>query len=106
FDRDMARTLGLPVAALDVTLYLSIGVSVAVATRAICALPVFAFLVIPAGAALLVSQRVLTVVVLSVVGAVIAAGVGFYLSFLQSWPTGPLMVVCAAAFWPLAAVVR
>jgi zinc transport system permease protein len=106
FDRDMARTLGLPVAALDVTLYLSIGVSVAVATRAIGALPVFAFLVLPAGAALLVSQRVLTVVALSVVGAVLAAGFGFYLSFVQSWPTGPLMVVCAAAFWPLAALVR
>jgi len=106
FDRDMARTLGLPVARLDAVLHVSIGLSVAVATRAIGALPVFGFLVLPAGAALLVSERVGVVVGLSMAGAMLAAGGGFYLSFVESWPTGPLMVVCAAAFWPLAAVIR
>jgi zinc transport system permease protein len=106
FDREMAKTLGLPVTMLDLTLHLSVGVSVAVATRAIGALPVFGFLVLPAGAALLVSESVAGVLVLSVGMAVVSALVGFYVSFVESWPTGPMMVVAAAAFWPLAALVR
>jgi zinc transport system permease protein len=106
FDPEMARTLGLPVTRLDLWMHLCIGVSVAVATRAIGALPVFGFLVLPAGAALLVSESVVGVVVLSIVGALLAAAAGFYVSFLESWPTGPMMVVAAALFWPLAAFVR
>ncbi|MBX5484113.1 MAG: metal ABC transporter permease [Myxococcaceae bacterium] len=121
FDREMARTLGLPVTKLDLWLHLCIGVSVAVATRAIGALPVFGFLVLPTGAALLVSDSTKKVVALSMAGAVIAALLGFYLSFqsgipdpslpeteqaLWSLPTGPMMVVCAAAYWPVAAAWR
>jgi zinc transport system permease protein len=102
FDRETAQTLGLPVNLLDLVLYVSLGLSVTVATRAIGALPVFAFLVLPAGAALIVCSSVRGVVVLSVVGAWLAATAGFYLSVLESWPTGPMMVVCAAAYWPLA----
>lgn len=106
FDREMASAVGLPVNALDLGLHLSIGISVAVATRTVGALPVFGFLVLPAGAALLVSESVSGVLVLSIAGSMVAAGAGFYLSFVQSWPTGPLMVVCAAGYWPLAAVYR
>jgi zinc transport system permease protein len=106
FDRDTARPMGLPVTALDLILYVSIGVSVAVATRAIGALPVFGFLVLPAGAALLVSQRVRNVIILSIAGAMLAAAGGFYLSFVQSWPTGPMMVVCAALYWPFAVLIH
>jgi zinc transport system permease protein len=106
FDPEMAQAIGLPVTLLNLVLYVSIGVSVAVATRAIGALPVFGFLVLPAGAALLVSESVRGVLALSIAGAMIAAVGGFYLSFVESWPTGPLMVACAAAYWPLAALYR
>ena len=121
FDREMARTLGMPVTALDLWLHLCIGLSVAVATRAIGALPVFGFLVLPTGAALLISESTRKVVALSMIGAVLAALVGFYISFksgmpdpslpeeqqvLWSLPTGPTMVVCAAAYWPVAAAWR
>ena len=106
FDREMAQAVGLPVAKLDLLLHVSVGISVAVATRAIGALPVFGFLVLPAGAALLASDSVRGVLALSIGGAILAAGAGFYLSFVQSWPTGPLMVACAAAYWPLAALYR
>jgi len=106
FDREMAQAVGLPVAKLDLLLHVSVGVSVAVATRAIGALPVFGFLVLPAGAALLASDSVRGVLALSIGGALLAAGAGFYLSFVQSWPTGPLMVACAAVYWPLAALYR
>lgn len=106
FDREMAQTLGLPVTVLDFFLHLSIGVSVTVCTRALGSLPVFSFLVLPAGAALLVSESVAGVLALSMVGAVLAAGVGFYLSVVKSWPTGPMMVLSAAAYWPFAALYR
>lgn len=106
FDREMAKALGLPVVPLDLVLHLSLGVSVAVATRAIGALPVFGFLVLPAGAALLVSDSVAGVLLLAVGAAVSAAALGFYISFLEDWPTGPVMVVCLALLWPLAALVR
>lgn len=106
FDREMARTLGLPVTRLDLLLHLSIGVTVTVCTRALGALPVFGFLVLPAGAALLISESVGVVVALSIGGSVLAAALGFYLSVRNEWPTGPLMVVVAACYWPLAALVH
>jgi zinc transport system permease protein len=106
FDRETARTLRLPVTALEVTLSVLIGLSVAVATRAIGILPVFGFLVLPAGAAFTVSSSVALVLTLSVVGAMLAAGVGFYLSVLYDLPTGAAMVACAALYWPLAFVTR
>jgi zinc transport system permease protein len=106
YDLEMAQALRLPVRALELGLNLSIGVAVAAATRAVGALPVFGFLVLPAGAALLAAESVAAVIALSVAGAVVAAGLGFYLSFVESWPTGPMVVVVAAAYWPLAAAVR
>jgi len=106
FDREMAQAVGLPATKIDILLHVSIGISVAAATRAIGALPVFGFLVLPASAALLASDSVRGVLALSIAGAMLAAGGGFYLSFLQSWPTGPLMVACAAAYWPLAVLYR
>jgi len=106
FDAEMARTLGVPVRRLELLLNLSVGVSVTVATRAVGALPVFGFLVLPAGAALLAFQSVRVVLLVSVLGAMFAAGFGFYLSALFDWPTGPMMVVVASAYWPLAFLLR
>lgn len=106
FDGEMARTLGLPAKMLDLWLYVSIGVSVAIATRAVGALPVFAFIVLPAGAALLMVESVWGVILLSVVGALFAAAAGFYLSFVFNLSTGPMMTVGCAAYWPVAALYR
>ncbi len=106
FDPEMARTLRLPVRTLDAVLHLSIGVAVAVSTRAIGAVPVFGFLVLPAGAALLATESVAAVLVLSTLGALVAAVGGFYLSYVTDWPTGSMMVAVAAAYWPLAALSR
>jgi ABC-type Mn2+/Zn2+ transport system permease subunit len=45
-------------------------------------------------------------VLLAIVTSVAAAALGFYVSFLESWPTGPVMVAMAAGLWPLAVLVR
>lgn len=106
FDPETARALGFPVALLDFLLHLSLAFAVAVATRALGALPVFAFLVLPAGAALLLSERLKVVLALAVVLAVLAAGLGYYASFELSLPTGPVMVALAASFWAVAGLKR
>jgi zinc transport system permease protein len=106
FDPETAASLKAPVRALDLALYASLAVAVAVSTRALGALPVFAFLVLPAGAALLFSERLNVVLVLSVLIALVSAAVGYWLSWTWSLPTGPVMVALAAAFWGLGGLKR
>jgi len=106
FDPETAGSLGLPVRALDLALYSSLAVAVAVCTRALGALPVFAFLVLPAGAALLFSERLKVVLVLAVTFALVSAAGGYWLSWTWSLPTGPVMVALAASCWGLAGLGR
>jgi zinc transport system permease protein len=106
FDPETASALGVPVRALDLALHASLAISVAVCTRALGALPVFAFLVLPAGAALLFSERLKVVLALSIGFALLSASVGYWLSWTWSLPTGPVMVALAASFWVLAGLKR
>ena len=106
FDPETASSLGVPVRKLDLALHATLAVSVAVSTRALGALPVFAFLVLPAGAALLFSQRLKVVLVLSVAFAMVSAAMGYWLSWTWSLPTGPVMVALAATFWGLGGLKR
>jgi ABC-type Mn2+/Zn2+ transport system permease subunit len=102
FDSDAARVSGVPVQRVDLLLHLSLALEVAVATRALGTLPVFSFLVLPAGAALLLAERLTLVLLLSVVIAVSCAVGGYALSWFLSLPTGPVMVVLGVAVWSLA----
>lgn len=106
FDGETARSVGYPVARLDAALNLSIAVTVAMATRALGTLPVFAFLVLPAGAALLCTRRMWSAIVLSVAIAMASAVLGYYLSFAYQLPTGPTMAALCAAAWLPAALLR
>jgi hypothetical protein len=80
FDGETARSMGYPVAWLNAALNLTIAVAVAMATRAMGTLPVFTFLVLPAGAALLFAKRLWRAMVLSVAIVVLSAIGGYYLS--------------------------
>ena len=102
FDSDAARVSGVPVERVDLLLHLSLALEVAVATRALGTLPVFSFLVLPAGAALLLAERLTLVLLLSVVIAVSCAVGGYALSWFLSLPTGPVMVVLGGVVWSLA----
>ncbi len=106
FDPETAKVFGVPVPVMDVLLHLNLAVCVAIATKALGALPVFAFLVLPAGAALLFSERLKPVVALSVGLSVVAAALGYYLSWTLSLPTGSVMVALAACFWAVAGIKR
>jgi zinc transport system permease protein len=98
FDPEMARTLGLPVRRWNLLLFLTIAVAISVSTRAIGALPVFAFMVIPPAVGLLVGERLWTVFGISVVVAIAGAAFGYYVSFRWSFPTGASMVMVTALF--------
>jgi zinc transport system permease protein len=106
FDRETAATVGYPVARLDAALNLTIAVTVAMATRALGTLPVFAFLVLPAGAALLVARRLRSAALLAVGIATASAVIGYYLSFVHQLPTGPTMAALCALAWVPAALAR
>ena len=88
YDPMGARVQGMPVRALNVFLFLSVGLSVALCTRALGALPVFAFSVLPAMTALALTARIgLVFVLAALIGAVSGVG-GYVVSFGGDLPVG------------------
>ncbi len=98
FDPEMARTLGVRTRGWNLLLFLTFALAISVSTRAIGALPVFAFMVIPPAVGLLLGGRLWSVFALSVGVAVLGAALGYYVSFKWSLPTGASMVVVTALF--------
>jgi zinc transport system permease protein len=99
FDPEMARTLGLATRRWNLLLFLTFAVAISASTRAIGALPVFAFMVIPPAVGLLVASRMWSVFAVSVSVAVLSAVIGYWVSFRWSLPTGASMVMVAALFF-------
>jgi zinc transport system permease protein len=98
YDPETAVVQGVGVFRYEVLLNVLIAVVISVATRAVGALPVFAFTVIPAAAALMLTERLRATVALSLLFGILAAAVGYYVSWVESLPTGATQVVCAAVF--------
>jgi ABC-type Mn2+/Zn2+ transport system permease subunit len=95
FDPETARALGMPVRLWDAALFLTIGLAIPAAARALGALPVFAFLTLPAAAALLLRVGFRPAFALAGAFGVVAAAAGYVLSWLWELPTGATMVVIA-----------
>lgn len=98
YDGEMARTLGLRTGGWSLLLFLSIALAISVSTRAIGALPVFAFMVIPPACGLLLGGRMWEVFAISVGVGVGSAFIGYWASFRWSLPTGASMVCVSALF--------
>jgi zinc transport system permease protein len=106
YDPMGARVQGMPVRGLNVFLFLSVGLSVALCTRALGALPVFAFSVLPAMTALALTSRIGPVFVLAtLLGAVSGVG-GYVVSFRGDLPVGATQTATAAALLAAALVFR
>lgn len=106
FDPEGARVQGVPVRALDLTLWGSLALMVAVATRALGVLPVFAFAVIPAMTALQLGLAMRpTLWVAGGLGTLAAAG-GYLAAFLWSVPVGATQAGVAALLFVLFAAAR
>ena len=97
FDPETARALGMRVPLWDALLFLTIGAAIPPAARALGALPVFAFLTLPAAGALLLRVGFRPAFALAAAFGVLAAAAGYVLSWLWELPTGATMVVLAAA---------
>ncbi len=105
-DRDGARVQRLPVRFLDFVLVLSLAAAVSVSTRLLGALPVFAFMVLPALAALDLAQNPTQALVLSAFLGALAGLGGYWLAFSASLPVGAAQTLVAALLVLLARVGR
>ncbi len=98
FDGETAAALGYSTRAWNGLLYFTIGLAIPAAARALGALPVFAFLTIPASAALLFATRLRTAFLVATVLGLVAAAGGYALSWIWQLPTGATMVALAGIF--------
>lgn len=106
FDPEGARVQSVPVRTLDALLWGSLALMVAVATRALGVLPVFAFAVAPAMTGLLFGLPMnATMIVAAIVGG-LSAVIGYLAAFLLSFPVGAAQATVAAVFFVLAALAR
>ena len=98
YDPETAVVQGVSVVRYELLLNLIIAIVISVATRAVGALPVFAFTVVPAAAALMLTENIRATMPLSIAFGVVAAAVGYYVSWVAQLPTGATMVVVASVF--------
>jgi zinc transport system permease protein len=106
FDPEGARVQGLPVRALEVGFWLVFASVVSVSTRALGALPVFAFSVVPGAAALFVASRLSHAVLLASLLGLVAGALGYVAAFRFSLPVGATEAVTAAALGAVLCGVR
>jgi zinc transport system permease protein len=74
----------------------TLGIAIPPAARALGALPVFAFLTLPAAGALALRTPFRAAFVMAAALGVVAAGGGYVLSWIAEIPTGATMVALAA----------
>jgi zinc transport system permease protein len=106
FDSESARVQHLPVKLLDGLLLLSIGLMVSVTTRALGAMPVFAFSVLPAIAALSLSRRAGRVFAIAALLGAASAVLGYLFSFFLRFPVGASQTVVASLLAGLAIALK
>jgi len=102
-DRESARLLGIPTARWEAFFFLGLALVIAVVSRAAGAMLVFAYLVVPSSAALLLSRRLGIVMALAAGMAVTATLLGLYLSLVWDLPTNQLIVGLLDLMFPAAA---
>jgi zinc transport system permease protein len=106
FDPDAARVQGLPVALLDRTLFVCVGLMVGVSARALGSLPVFAFSVLPAATALLLGLRLPWALVAATALGALSGVAGYLFAFFFQFPVGGSQTVIASVFALIAIVIR
>lgn len=98
FDRDGAAVRGLPVRLLELALLASIALAISISTRVLGALPVFAFSVLPAMAALRLAANAPRALLLASVLGGACGFAGYVAAFLYELPVGPCQALVAAIF--------
>jgi manganese/zinc/iron transport system permease protein len=102
FDAGFARSLGMPVQFFHYTLMLLLAFAIVSSLQAVGVVLVSAMLVIPAAAAFLLTDRFSVMLVLSAIFGMVSGGAGAFFSFVgRNLPTGPFMVLAAAAVFAI-----
>lgn len=104
FDPDAAAAMGVSPRPWNGLLFATLGLAIPSSARALGALPVFAFLTVPAASSLLAGLGLRGSFVLAGALGFLAATGGYVLSWFAQTPTGATMVVLAALTVPLAAL--
>ncbi len=101
FDPEFAHTIGLDPVRYDLVLHLMLGATISIGVMTAGPMVVFAFLVLPALAALRLGRSMpMTFAVAAGVALVSSVG-GFAVSYRADLPTGPVYVLIAASIWLL-----
>ncbi|MCF7837708.1 MAG: metal ABC transporter permease [Candidatus Marinimicrobia bacterium] len=105
-DRESARIMNVRVNRWEIAFFLALALVISLASRVAGAMLVFAYLVMPSSAALLLSRRLGIVMLLAAGLAVGATLAGLYASLVWDLPTNQLIVAFLALTLPLAAIKR
>ena len=100
-DRETARAMNLPVAALDLVLYLCVTAAVVISVQTIGNILVIALLVTPASAARLFTDNLETMMVLAALIGIVGSVLGVWLAWSFDSPTGATIVLCVTAIFGL-----
>lgn len=101
-DREMARSAGLPVFALDLGLYVMVAIAIVISIQTIGNILVLALLITPAAAARLLTDRLAAMMLLAPVIGGGSALVGLYVSWSFDLPAGGTIVLVATVVFLLA----
>lgn len=97
YDPRGAQVQGLPVRRLNAFLFASVGLAVALCTRALGALPVFAFSVLPAMVALALTARIGLVFGIAALAGAVSGVFGYGIAFRADLPVGGTQAATASA---------
>lgn len=101
-DREMARSTGVPVFALDLALYVMVAIAIVISIQTIGNILVLALLITPAAAARLLTDRLAVMMLLAPVIGGASALIGLYVSWSFDVPVGGMIVLVATAVFLLA----
>jgi zinc transport system permease protein len=103
FDRDVARTTGLPVGALHYLLLVLIALAVVASIKLVGIVLVSALLVLPAATAAQVTRTYRSMLAASVISGLVSLLAGLVLSYRFDLPSGATIVLCSCILFFLCA---
>ncbi len=106
FDKETAYTAGINTNALDLLLYVTIGIIISLATKICGVIFVFASLLIPAMIGLVFARRVRMIFIIACVSACLCVAAGLVLSYVWDLPTSPVIVVLYSVLFSCIAGIR
>lgn len=106
FDRNYSKVLGIQIKIVDAILASLITIVTVLALPAVGVVLVVAFLVIPAACAKLLTNKLVSMIIISGILGVIFAILGTYLSINYAYPAGAAMTLVGFTFFSLVSVLR